>query len=81
MEQIRMVNKQAIDINGARYYDKLREQLEASAKGKIVAINPDNGDHFVADSVIEAVRMGRQRYPECVFYSARIGYPVVYRFH
>jgi len=81
MEQIRMINKQAIDINGTRHYEKLREQLEASAKGKIVAINPDNGDHFVADSVIEAVRIGRQRYPECVFYIARIGYSAVYRFH
>ena len=81
MEQIRIIDKQAIDLNGTRYYEKLREQLEATAKGKIVAINPDNGDHFVADSVMEAVRIGRQHYPECVFYIARIGYPVVYRFH
>ena len=80
-EKLLTVNKQKIDLQGARYYEGLRETLEPSNKGKIVAINPDNGEYFLGQTVLEAVKKGREKYPECVFYIAKVGYPVVYRFH
>ena len=80
-ERIITINKHKIDTNGAFYYDKIKGELEPKARGKIVAINPDNGDYFIGDSVLEAVKKGRKKYPDCVFYTVKVGYPAVYSFH
>jgi len=45
-----------------------------------VAIEPDTGDYFLGQSVIEAIEKGRERYPDSVFHVIRIGYPVVHVF-
>lgn len=75
------INKHKIDTNGALYYEKIKGELDAKIRGKIVAINPDNGDYFIGNSVLEAVKKGRARYPDCVFYAVKVGYPAVYSFH
>lgn len=80
-ERIITINKQKIDAQGPQYYEKIKSKLEASEKGKIIAINPDNGDYFLGDTVLEAVRKGREKYPDCVFYLVKVGYSAVYSFH
>lgn len=65
---------------GKEIYAGIKDELEKEHKGEIVAINVDTGDYFLGKSVIEATDKGRQKYPDTVFYAARVGDRVVYRF-
>ena len=65
--------KQANEI-----YQKHKQKLESENKGKIVAIEVESGDIFIADTVIEARMKARLKYPEKFFYFKRIGYQAVY---
>lgn len=53
------------------------KQLEDKFKGKIVAIESESGDYFLGDTVIQAYKTGQKKYPACVFYYIRLGYPAV----
>lgn len=48
-------------------------RLEARHKGKIVAIEPESGDYFLAETGIEAYRKALGRYPDKAFVFKRIG--------
>lgn len=62
------------------YYENLKDKLELDHKGEIVAINHETGDYFIGKTVLDAVKKGRQKYPNAVFYSIKIGYPAVVKF-
>ena len=55
------------------------EALETENKGMIAAIDPDSGNYFLGTDTIAAVKKGRKRLPDAVFYCIRIGYPGVYK--
>ena len=44
-------------------------------QGMIVAIEPDTGDWFLGENVLEALKEGRKKYPHGIFYFVRVGYP------
>lgn len=44
-------------------------------KGMIVAIEPDTGEWFLGNDVLEALKNGRKKYADGVFYFIRVGYP------
>lgn len=44
-------------------------------KGMIVAIEPETGDWFLGKDVIDALKRGRKKYPQGIFYFVRVGYP------
>jgi hypothetical protein len=44
-------------------------------KGKIAVIEPDTGDFFLGRTLLEALKKAKDRYPDKLFYSIRIGYP------
>jgi hypothetical protein len=72
--------KKIADLGQQIYDERLRKKLERRYKGKIVAIEVESGDYFVGDTIHEATEKGRQKYPDSVFYSVRVGYPAVYSF-
>lgn len=53
------------------------QALSTRRKGQIAAIEPESGEYFISDSVIEAARKGREKFPGASFYFVRIGYPAV----
>lgn len=60
---------------GQRYYDEhLRTQLESAHTGRYVAIEPDAGRYFVADTGTEALVAARRALPDSLFYLARVGH-------
>lgn len=61
-----------------RIYVSIRDELEAEHRGKVVAIDVETGDSFLGETVIEAARKGREKYPGKVFHFIRIGYPAVH---
>jgi hypothetical protein len=75
----RMTAQQRVDRANQVYSESLRKRLEPTLNGKIVAIHPSTGDHFVADSAVEACRIGRDKYPGAVFVCRRIGNGPLYR--
>jgi len=74
-----MLKEDIIKKGEAHYYKRiLTSELEKRYKGKIIAIDPDTGDYFMGDSVIEACQKGEKKYPEKVFLLKRIGYKFVH---
>lgn len=74
-------DQEEIAENGKRIYtERLKAKLEPDHKGEIAAINTETGDYFLGKTLLEAVRRGREKFPDTVFYSVRIGYPALVKF-
>ena len=74
IEKIRIVDKDEHVDKGKEIYAKIKDRLEPAHKGEFVAIEVDTGDYFVGNDPIEADRKARKKYPDAVFFLARIGY-------
>ena len=48
--------------------------------GEVVAIEIESGHYFIAKSAVEAVKKGKTRHPNKIFYLKRIGYKALYSF-
>lgn len=57
------------------YDERLRADLEASHPGRFVAIEPESGEHFLADTLDGAVRAARARHPSRLSHVVRVGHP------
>jgi hypothetical protein len=44
-------------------------------KGMIAAIEPESGEWFLGKDVLGALRRGRSKFPQGIFYFVRVGYP------
>jgi hypothetical protein len=56
------------------YDERLRAALEAGHPGRFVAIEPDSGEYFVADTLDAAVRAARTKYPARLSHVVRVGH-------
>ena len=56
------------------YATRLQSQLEATQMNKFVAIEPDSGEYFVADSFSLAVAEARKAYPDRLSFVVRVGH-------
>ena len=56
------------------YAERLQSDLEVAQCGRYVAIEPDSGDHFLAQSFREAVASARQAHPDRISFVIRIGH-------
>ena len=65
--------KSVIDRAKRIYCERLQAALEAQHKGRFVAIEPDSGDHFLADTFDEAVRAAQMKHPGRLSYTTRVG--------
>lgn len=61
--------------SGQRFYDEhLRAHLEPEQTGRYVAIEPDSGRYFLADTGTEALIEAHRALPNSLFYLARVGH-------
>ena len=75
MDMIRTGNKNELVAKGQKVYETLlQEKLEPEYKGKVVAIEVESSDYFLGESVVEAAKKAREKYPEKMFYFAKVGY-------
>lgn len=56
------------------YADRLQTSLESQHKDRFVAIEPESGDFFLADTFDEAVRSARAKHPSRLSHTIRIGH-------
>lgn len=63
-------------IEGAKrvYAERLQALLEPNHLNRFVAIEPESGDYFLADTFDEAVKSARTRHPDRLTYTIRIGH-------
>ncbi|MGH7966734.1 MAG: hypothetical protein ACRERD_33725 [Candidatus Binatia bacterium] len=66
-------------LRGEEIYQTLKNQLEGSHRGEIVAIEPESEDYFLGKDVVEATEVGRNTHPDKLFYYIRVGFPAVHR--
>jgi hypothetical protein len=57
------------------YSRRLQVELEAAHPGAYVAIEPESGEHFVADSFGSAVATARAAHPDRISFVIRVGHP------
>jgi hypothetical protein len=67
--------KSVIDRAKRIYAERLQAAMEADHRGQFVAIEPESGEHFLADSLDAAVRAARTKYPDRLSHTVRIGHP------
>jgi hypothetical protein len=53
----------------------MRAEREARHHGRFVAIEPESGDHFLADTLDGAVRAARTKHPSRLSHVVRVGCP------
>lgn len=63
-----------VERGQAVYDERLKSLLEPEYTGRYVAIEPESGRYFLADSGTAALLAGRAEMPDSLFYLARIGY-------
>jgi|YelNatPaOPRAMG01_1025707.scaffolds.fasta_scaffold02246_8 hypothetical protein len=64
---------ESVLAKGKEIYLKIKDQLEPTHNGKIVAIDVDSGEYFVGDTLLEANDKAREKYLNKQLYFARIG--------
>ena len=64
-----------IDWAKRLYAERLQSALEADHRDRFVAIEPESGDHFLADTLDAAVRAARAKHPARLSHVIRVGHP------
>ncbi len=76
--EIVSINMHEFAAKGRQVYKQIQTDLEAKHKGKIVAIEPESGDYFLGRTIGEAGNKAKKKYPDKIFYFARIGHRAVH---
>ena len=69
-EQYKSIAEKAKQI----YAEQSRTELEALHLNRFVAIEPESGDHFIADSFSQAVADARHTHPNRISFVIRVGH-------
>lgn len=65
---------------GQALYDRaIRDKLDASVRGKFLALNIDTGEYEIDADERAALKRARAKHPDAALYLLRIGYPTAYR--
>jgi len=70
----KIVDFQAISVEGQKIYDSIKVQYEPAHNGKFLAIDIESKDVYLADDGAQAVALARESHPNKVFYLIKIGH-------
>ena len=76
MEEVRTwtpVDKHEMAAKGEAILRAIEDELLPEHRGEAVAIDVDSGDYFLGETGIEATDKARRKYPDKIFYLARVG--------
>lgn len=62
------------------YQETLRESLEVSHLNQFVAIEPFSGDYFIGTTLSAAIGASREKYPDRLPHTLRIGHNAAVEF-
>lgn len=66
--------RSVIDRAKRIYAERLQPTLEAEHRNRFVAIEPESGEYFLADSLDEAVRLACEKHPSRLTHTIRVGH-------
>ena len=72
-----MISEKAADVARratAIYEETLRRDPEATNLHAYVAIEPDSGDHFLGETLSEAIQGSRKAHPDRLAFGIRVGH-------
>ncbi|MBI3558790.1 hypothetical protein HY085_00165 [Candidatus Gottesmanbacteria bacterium] len=70
------INIEKIASEGAKIYEKIKEQFEPEKNGKFLAIEVDSKETFLGKTSSEALIKAKQKFPDKVFFVVKIGFTV-----
>ena len=80
MDNNTLLTPQEIERKGQEIYEqKLKEQLEKEHLGKYVAIDIETEEYFLGETLDEALTLARNKYPNKIFHSIKIGSEGVFK--
>lgn len=59
-------------------YQQYRQSLETEHLDQYVAIEPESGEYFLADTFDDAVKAARSKYPSRLSHTMRIGHEAAF---
>jgi len=71
--------KEICDRGEEIYQEQIKPLVEPQEKGKFVVIDTESGDYEIDREHLAATRRLRERRPDSVRYTGRIGFPTAYR--
>lgn len=72
------MDRRAFAEKALAIYKKHKERLEATERGKVIAIEVESGEIFIGRTALEAAMKARRKFPDRLFYFARVSYPAVH---
>jgi hypothetical protein len=63
-----------IEQKAKTVYENIKTQLEAKHHGETVIIEVESGDYFLGKNMLDALKSGKIKHPDGIFYGFRIGY-------
>lgn len=72
-------NKNSFIHKSELIYNRIKDKLEKTYKGKVVAIEPDSAQYTIGKDTLEAALKAKKQYPDKIFYFMRIGFPAVHK--
>ncbi len=75
-----MKNQQSVAAAARPIFESLKNQLEAEHLNCFVAVEPISGEYFVAETMSEAIGHSRERYPDRLVHTFRIGHAAAVHF-
>ncbi len=64
-----------------KIYQKIVDpKMNETDKGKFVIVEPDTKSYFVGQTSTEALEQAKQKFPDKMFYLARVGFKSAYSF-
>ena len=79
MEKLQQIAKSEFVDRGKRIYKRLKPELEAKYKGKVIAIDVESGNYVIGEDELDAALKAKRLFPDKIFDFIRIGYPVVHK--
>jgi len=67
------IDKDAFADRGEKIFRSFEEKLKPQYVGRLVAVEIESGDYFLGRTGSEAVAEAKKKYPNKIFYLARVG--------
>ena len=74
-----LTKEQLCSLGNKIYQDQIRDLVEPQEIGKYIAIDIESADFELANDLLTASRILRERRPQSVRFGARVGYPSAFR--
>lgn len=79
MPHPRFASAEIVQRGQALYDERIRAQVEASHRGKFLALDIETGEYEIDVDELAALQRAKAKHPDAALYLLRIGFPTAYR--